>query len=118
LGVDRLLAAMEQLKHPWMTGASTPAPVLVIQFDAAHIGDYQRVARVLRAAGIGAEVYPEAKKPKAQFEYADKRGFRVAVIAGGDEFAKGVWKVKDLAKREEKEMTEAELVSHIRGVLG
>jgi histidyl-tRNA synthetase len=118
LGVDRLLAAMEQLKHPWMTGASTPAPVLVIQFDAARIGDYQRVARLLRAAGIGAEVYPEAKKPKAQFEYADKRGFRVAVIAGGDEFAKSVWKVKDLAKREEKEMNEAELIRHIRRLLG
>jgi histidyl-tRNA synthetase len=118
LGVDRLLAAMEQLKHPWMTGASTPAPVLVIQFDANRIGDYQRVARLLRAAGLGAEVYPEAKKPKAQFEYADKRGFKVAVIAGGDEFAKGVWKVKDLAKREETEMTEAELVTHIRGILG
>ena len=117
LGVDRLLAAMEQLKHPWMTGASTPAPVLVIQFDAARIGDYQRVARLLRGAGLGAEVYPEAKKPKAQFEYADKRGFRVAVIAGGDEFSKGVWKVKNLAKREEAEVTEAELVSHIRGVL-
>ena len=118
LGVDRLLTAMEQLKHPWMTGASTPAPVLVIQFEASRIGDYQRVARLLRAAGLGAEVYPEAKKPKAQFEYADKRGFRMAVIAGGDEFGKGVWKVKDLAKREEKEMTEAELVPYIRGVLG
>ena len=118
LGVDRLLTAMEQLKHPWMTGVSTPAPVLVIQFEASRIGDYQRVARLLRAAGLGAEVYPEAKKPKAQFEYADKRGFRMAVIAGGDEFGKGVWKVKDLAKREEKEMTEAELVPYIRGVLG
>jgi histidyl-tRNA synthetase len=117
LGVDRLLAAMEQLKHPWLTGASTPVPVLVIQFDANRIGDYQRVARLLRAAGIGAEVYPEAKKPKAQFEYADKRGFRVAVIAGGDEFAKGVWKVKDLAKREEKEADETELVGSVQGII-
>ncbi len=117
LGVDRLLTAMEQLKHPWMTGQSTPAPVLVIQFDASKVGEYQRIARTLRAAGIGAEVYPEAKKPKSQFEYADKRGFRVALIAGGDEFSKGVWKVKNLAKREEAEVTETELVRHIRGVL-
>ena len=49
LGVDRLLTAMEELKHPWLTGASTPAPVLVLQFDATRLGDYQRIARSLRA---------------------------------------------------------------------
>ena len=118
LGVDRLLTVMEELKHPWMTGNATPAEVLVINFDSQRIGDYQRVARALRAAGIGVEVYPEVKRPKQQFEYADKRGFKVAVIAGGDEFGRGVWKVKDLAKREEKELTEAELVAKVQEILG
>jgi histidyl-tRNA synthetase len=118
LGVDRLLAAMEELKHPWMSGRTTPADVLVINFDSARVGDYQRVARALRAAGIGAEVYPEVKKPRSQFEYADKRGFRAAVIAGSDEFQRGVWKVKDLAKREEVEVSEAELVVTVQRCLG
>ena len=117
LGVDRLLAAMEDLKHPWMTGTATPAEVIVINFDSQRIGDYQRVARSLRAAGVGVEVYPEVKKLKNQFEYADKRGFKVAVIAGGDEFAKGVWKVKDLAKREETEVSEAELAAAVQQIL-
>ena len=49
------------------------------------------------AEGIGAEVYPDAKKIGQQLKYAEGRGFRVALIAGGDEFARGVWKVKDLA---------------------
>ncbi len=117
LGVDRLLAAMEELKHPWMTGTATPAEVLVINFDSQRVGDYQRVARALRAAGVGVEVYPEVKRPKNQFEYADKRGFKVAVIAGGDEFGRGVWKVKDLAKREETEVSEAELAAKVSGIL-
>ena len=60
LGLDRLLAAMEELDL--LPKTATPAPVLVLQFDASRLGDYQRIARVLRAAGIGAEVYPEAKK--------------------------------------------------------
>ena len=42
--------------------AATPAPVLMVQFSAARLGDYQKMARDLRAAGIGVEVYPEAKK--------------------------------------------------------
>ena len=114
LGVDRLLAAMEELKHPWMTGQNTPAPVLVLQFDSKYLGDYQRVARVLRAAGIGTEVFPEVKRLKAQFEYADKRGFKAAVIAGETEMSQGVWKVKDLTKREETMVNEAELVEAVR----
>ncbi len=110
LGVDRLLAAMEAMKHPWLRGRSTPADVLVVQMDATRLADYMRIAAVLRAAGIPTEVYPDAtKKLKAQFEYADKRGFRYALIAGGEEFSTGVWKVKDLAKREERTVPEAEL---------
>jgi histidyl-tRNA synthetase len=117
LGVDRLLAAMEELQHPWLTGQSTPAEVLVIHFDTARLGDYQKVARELRSAGVGVEVYPEAKKLKAQFEYADRRGFRLALIAGSEEFAKGVWKIKDLAKREEVTVSASELTQKMLVVL-
>ncbi len=117
LGVDRLLAAMEEIKHPWMTGQNTPAPVLVLQFENTWLGHYQRVARALRSAGIGAEVYPEVKRLKAQFEYADKRGFKVALIAGSEEFAAGVWKIKDMAKREEMKVPEADVVGTVQKIL-
>jgi len=117
LGLDRLIAAMEELKHPLLTGQSTPAQVLIVQFDATRLGDYQRIARMLREAGIAVEVYPEAKKLGAQFQYAEKRGYKLALIAGSDEFANGVWKVKDLAKREEATVNESDLQGHIRGLL-
>jgi histidyl-tRNA synthetase len=113
LGLDRLLAALEDLKHPLLSGQSTPAEVLVVQFDASRLGDYQRIARQLRAAGVAVEVYPDAKKVGQQLQYAEKRGFRLAVIAGSAEFEQGVWKVKDLAKREEVAVPEAELVSRV-----
>lgn len=116
LGLDRLLAAMEALDLVPKT--ATPAPVLIFMLDAARLGDYQRIARTLRAAGIGAEVYPEPKKLGQQFQYAERRGFRVAVIAGGDEFTKGVWKVKDLTKREERAVVEAELVAAVQSLTG
>src|SRR6185437_11830495 len=48
LGVDRLIAAMEELKHPLLVGRSTPASVLIVQFDAARLGEYQKLARQLR----------------------------------------------------------------------
>ena len=118
LGVDRLLAAMEELKHPWMSGASTPAPVLVLQFDAGLLGDYQRIARQLRAGGVGCEVFPDAKKLGQQFQYAERRGFRLAVIAGPEELGRGEVKLKDLARREEQVVPEGDLLKACRLLLG
>jgi len=116
LGLDRLLAAMEQLKL--LEGTTTPAPVLITQFVPERIGDYQRVARMLRAEGIGCEVYPDAKKLGAQFQYAEKRGFKAALIAGPDEFARGEWKIKNLSERSEQSVTEASLATELRVLLG
>jgi len=113
LGLDRLLAAMEELKL--LPNATTPAPVLVVQFDASKLGEYQAMARTLRAAGIGVEVFPDAKKIGPQLQYAEKRGFKVALIAGSTEFEQGVWKVKTLATREEATVPAANVVEMLRG---
>jgi histidyl-tRNA synthetase len=115
LGLDRLIAALEELKL--LDKSAAPAPVLLVQFSGEALGRYERMARTLRAAGIGAEVYPEAKKVGQQLQYAERRGFRVALIAGPDEFANQVWKIKDLARREESTVSEAEVVEAVRGVL-
>ncbi|HLJ98062.1 MAG TPA: histidine--tRNA ligase [Gemmataceae bacterium] len=115
LGLDRLVAAMEELHL--LKKTATPAPVLLVQFSAERLGDYQRMARSLRAEGIGVEVYPEAKKVGPQLQYAERRGFRVALIAGPDEFAQGMWKIKDLARREETAVAAAAVAAGIRSVL-
>ncbi len=117
LGLDRLLAAMEKLNLLPMV--STPAPVLVVQFSADRLGDYQKMARALRAEGIGVEVFPEAKKVGQQLKYADQRGFKVALIAGSDEFAQGVWNVKDLKSATQREkVPEGQVAAAIREILG
>jgi histidyl-tRNA synthetase len=115
LGLDRLIAALEELKL--LQGAGTAAPVLIVQFVAERLGEYQKMARALHQHFIGAEVYPEARKIGAQLQYAEKRGFRLALIAGPDEFAQGVWKIKDLGKREEKTVPADQLVQTVRAAL-
>ena len=116
LGLDRLLAALEQLGA--LDGSvKTAAPVLITRFDADRTGDYQRVGRALRSAGIGCEVYPDAKKLGVQLQYGERKGFVVAVIAGSDEFAAGMWKVKDLRARTEVTVAESALVDTVRIIL-
>ena len=107
LGLDRLLAALEEMKL--LPQAATPAPVLVLQLSADRLGDYQRMARILRARDIGVEVYPEPKRIGQQLKYAEGRGFRLALIGGPDEFAACVWNIKDLAARQQTTVPEAEV---------
>jgi histidyl-tRNA synthetase len=95
LGLDRLLAAMEELKM--VEPVRTPAEVFVPFFDAARLGDYFRLAAQLRSAGLGVEVYPDCTKLGKQLQYADRLGFRVALVAGEREFEAGECQVKDLA---------------------
>jgi histidyl-tRNA synthetase len=104
LGLDRLLSVMEELNL--LPQAATPAEVFIPYFDAARLHDYLRLAAAVRggtyrgadgqAIPLGAEIYPEPKKLGAQLKYADRRGFRVALIAGDREFAAGECQVKDL----------------------
>jgi histidyl-tRNA synthetase len=111
LGVDRLLAALEELKCLGMAGAV--APVLIAQFEAGHLGTCLGLARRLHAAGVGAEVFPEAKKIGQQLQHAEKKGFRVVVLAGPDERARGIWKIKRLADRFEMERADADVPSGV-----
>jgi histidyl-tRNA synthetase len=94
LGLDRLLAALEELSM--IEKIRTPAPVLIAFFDKERLDDYLRMAAAIRAAGIGVEVFPEPKKLGQQLAYADRRGFRVAIIAGQREFDAGTCQLKDL----------------------
>lgn len=115
LGLDRLLAALEELKL--LPTAATAAPVLMVQFAAEQLGLYESMARQLREAGIGVEVYPDGKKLGQQLAYAEKRGFTLAIIAGPDEVAKGIWQVKNLASRTSQEVASDMLVETVKKLL-
>jgi len=97
IGLDRLMAAMEELGEA--AAASSRPSVLVLMLEESLLAEYHRIVFAFRDAGIPAEVYPEPRKLAAQFAYAEKRGIPLAVIAGGDERAKGVVNLKDLRSR-------------------
>ncbi|HVV98932.1 MAG TPA: histidine--tRNA ligase [Planctomycetaceae bacterium] len=115
LGLDRLLAAMEELGL--IAEASTPAQVLVTVFAPEHLGDYLRIGRALRHAGIAAEVFPEVRPIGKQLQYADRKGFRLAVIAGPDEFAAGNWQLKDLQAKTQMQVAEGALLAEVTQLL-
>lgn len=115
LGLDRLLAAMEELKM--IPQVRTPAPVLVAYFDKDQLQRYLEIASSLRQAGIGTELYPEPKKLGQQLQYADRRGFRFAIIAGSRELEAGNCQIKDLQAGTSQEAPLIDLASVVTKLL-
>lgn len=103
LGLDRLLAAMEELGM--VEKVSTPAQVFIPFFEKSRLHEYLQLATQVRSAGIGVEVFPEPKKLGQQLKYADRRGFRIALIVGDQEFADRTCQVKNLVTGSSEEIS-------------
>jgi histidyl-tRNA synthetase len=97
VGLDRLIAALEQL------GALEPAggflDALVFCTDSACAAQEQSVAAKLRQIGVSCEVFPYAKKMSAQYGYAEKKGIPFGIFVQAD----GSLTIKNLATREQTE---------------
>ncbi len=95
IGVDRLLAALDELRGGGDEGTGTE--VLVTTLDRKLLPEYLALVRQLRDAGFRAEIY---LKPKArlgdQLKYASSWGIPYALILGEDERAQGKITLKDL----------------------
>ena len=115
LGLDRLLAATEELGL--LAQISTPAQLFIVQFTPDALGSYIALSRRLRVAGFATEISAEAKGMGKQLKYADRKGFRFALIGGPDELQRGVWQVKDLRGEGSAEVDEDDLIEQLHSML-
>jgi histidyl-tRNA synthetase len=108
IGLDRLLALMDEAGA--LAKVATTTPVLVANFLGVDAAVAVRIAVRLRAAGFGAEVYPDPISVGKQMGYGSSRGHKVAVIVGPDEQPREVFVLRNLATRvETKEIPLADL---------
>jgi histidyl-tRNA synthetase len=116
IGLTRLFSKLKEaaLLQPL---ARTPAEVLVTTMDRQYLDNYLKIAAMLRAAGINTEVYLESAKLGNQLAYADRKGFRVALIAGENEFAAGTVQVKKLSTKSAQESPLQNVVAAVKAAL-
>ena len=93
IGLDRLIAALEELKSPIVTDSSY-ADVMVVS-NKDDIGWSESVAMKLRAKGINADSYVGEKGLGQQFAYAEKNGIPYVVSSQSED----VFSVKEIATR-------------------
>ena len=108
-GADRIYdVLLETNKFPAELGASTR--VLFANFGEPEAMHCLKLLRLVREAGISAELYPDAVKMAKQFKYADDKGIPFVAIIGESEMKQGIITVKDMKTGEQKAVKQEELM--------
>ena len=68
----------------------------------------------LRAAGINAEIYPEAAKMKKQMTYADKKNIPYVALVGENEIANNMVTLKNMLTGEQESVAITELAEKLK----
>ncbi|MDP1625055.1 MAG: histidine--tRNA ligase [bacterium] len=111
IGLDRLLAALEELKL--VKEEKSTAQVLIVNFDKKLESEYLAMASDLRAAGVNTLLYLETADLKKQLSYASDKGVKYAIIYGENEAKEGVAVVKNLEKGTQEKVPLAEIAQSI-----
>lgn len=99
-GADRIYDVMNELNlFPKEVGATTK--VLFTNFGEKEELHSLPLLKAMRAAGVNAEIYPEAAKMKKQFKYADDKGIPYVAIIGESEINENKVALKNLSSGEQ-----------------
>ncbi|HYT28186.1 MAG TPA: histidine--tRNA ligase [Ktedonobacteraceae bacterium] len=114
IGIERIIDAMEELNMFPPNVGKTVAQVLVTVFDKTLVNASLQMANILRQGELKTEMYFEQDPLGTQLRYAGKKGIPFVVILGPDEFAAGQVTVRDLVRKEQQTVSQAEVVGLIR----
>lgn len=107
-GLDRIYLVIEEL-NVFPETVSNVTDVLFLNFGDNEAKYCLKVIRDLREAGINAELYPDKSKMAKQFQFAEKKGIKYAVIVGETEIQQNIFALKNLHSGEQQNVTLQEL---------
>ncbi len=112
-GADRIFDVLNQLDL-YPKDATRGTQLLFINFGAAEAAACMPALSRIRAAGIRAELYPDAAKMKKQLGYANAKGIPFVAIVGETELSEGKITLKDMEKGEQQMLTLDGLIERLR----
>ena len=113
-GADRIYDVLNQLDL-YPKEAVNGTQLLFVNFGEAEAAYVLPVLAQVRAAGIRAEIYPDAAKMKKQMSYANAKMVPFVAIVGENEMKEGKVMLKNMASGEQSLVTLEELVAAING---
>jgi len=103
-GIDRTYDVMEELDlFPQQLATGTEA--MLVNFGGDNELYALEILSKLRAAGIAAELYPDAAKFDKQLKYANKRGIAYVLLPGDEERQSNMISVKNFATGQQTQMS-------------
>ena len=113
-GADRIYDVLNQLDL-YPKEAVNGTQLLFVNFGEAEAAYVLPVLAQVRAAGIRAEIYPDATKMKKQMSYANAKMVPFVAIVGENEMKEGKVMLKNMTSGEQSLVTPDELVAAING---
>ena len=113
-GADRIYDVLNQLDL-YPKEAVNGTQLLFVNFGEAEAAYVLPVLAQVRAAGIRAEIYPDAAKMKKQMSYANAKMVPFVAIVGENEMKEGEVMLKNMTSGEQSLVTPEELVAAING---
>lgn len=108
-GADRIFDVLNTL-NLYPAEAIRTTRVLFTNLGETESRHCLKLLKALRAAGIAAELYPEAAKMKKQLGYANNRNIPYVAIVGETELAEGTVSLKHMSSGEQQTLSQEELV--------
>jgi histidyl-tRNA synthetase len=94
---------------------SVSAKAIILNFGAENELYALDVLKQCRAAGVAAEIYPDAAKFDKQMKYANKRGVAYVLLPGDEERQTNSVSIKNFVTGEQKKMTIADAIDMLKG---
>ena len=113
-GADRIYDVLNQLDL-YPKEAVNGTQLLFVNFGEAEAAYVFPVLAQVRAAGIRAEIYPDAAKMKKQMSYANAKMVPFVAIVGENEMKEGKVMLKNMTSGEQSLVAPEELVAAING---
>lgn len=111
-GADRIYDVLNQLEL-YPEEVTTATQILFINFGEKETEYCLPILSELRAAGIRAEIYPDAAKMKKQMQYANVKAVPFVALVGENEMNAGMVTLKNMTTGEQQMVPAAELLSHL-----
>ena len=111
-GADRIYDVLNQLEL-YPEEVTTATQILFINFGEKETEYCLPILSDLRAAGIRAEIYPDAAKMKKQMQYANVKAVPFVALVGENEMNAGMVTLKNMTTGEQQMVPAAELLSHL-----
>lgn len=112
-GADRIFDVLNQLDL-YPKEAVNGTEVLFINFGAKEAAYSMNVLMQVRAAGICAELFPDAAKMKKQMSYANAKNIPFVAIVGENEMTEGKLMLKNMESGDQSLVTANELIAVVK----